>query len=172
MNKEEKREYDKMRQITYRVKNKEREKAKAKAYYIANKEKIDARVKIYANAHKEEIRIYHKAWHAANKEEKKKKADVWRIENPEKVRMYVRKKILKEHGLTLADYAQMLEDQDGRCKICGKEPGTKVLVVDHNHQTGKIRGLLCRRCNMGLGHFEDDLATILKAAAYLEENNQ
>lgn len=63
---------------------------------------------------------------------------------------------LKQYGLTLHDYYWMVEEQLGRCAICFKPPPRgKRLVVDHCHTTGKVRGLLCGRCNAGLGMLGD-----------------
>ena len=70
----------------------------------------------------------------------------------------------------MQEYDQMFDDQDGRCKLCGKSPeGSryKKLYVDHNHTTGKVRGLLCMECNFGLGKFKDDAELLLKARAYV-----
>ena len=72
------------------------------------------------------------------------------------------------YGITLDTYDAMLKEQNYVCKIC-KEPcptGRK-LAVDHDHTTGQVRGLLCLGCNVGLGHFNDDVNSILEAATYL-----
>lgn len=61
----------------------------------------------------------------------------------------------------------MAESQGWACKICNRIPENK-LHVDHCHETGKIRGLLCGGCNVGLGHFGDDPERLKYAAAYLE----
>jgi hypothetical protein len=77
------------------------------------------------------------------------------------------------YGITLADYDRMLVDQAGRCAICGTtDPGgrLKVWSVDHCHNSNKVRGLLCRRCNMGLGYFKDDTDRLLGAVAYLDRH--
>jgi hypothetical protein len=66
-------------------------------------------------------------------------------------------------------YSAILEAQDGRCAICGKFPTIRRLHVDHSHATGKIRGLLCHKCNVGLGHFNDDSDLLLKASEYLKK---
>ncbi len=69
----------------------------------------------------------------------------------------------------------LLESQGGVCAICKKEEqiidkggGTQRLSVDHDHDTGKIRGLLCNDCNVGLGRFKDNLELLRSAVAYLE----
>ena len=56
------------------------------------------------------------------------------------------------YGITLEDYEKMYSDQNGKCKLCKKE---KRLVVEHNHENGKVRGLTCDKCNHLLGHLEN-----------------
>jgi hypothetical protein len=68
--------------------------------------------------------------------------------------------------MSRADYDALLESQGGVCAVCGK-PSKKTLCVDHCHSTGTIRGLLCRKCNLGLGCLADDQATLIAALAYL-----
>jgi hypothetical protein len=77
----------------------------------------------------------------------------------------------RKYGITLAEYDTMLEQQEGCCKVCGTdEPGGQGRFhVDHNHTTGKVRGLLCSNCNTGIGKFKDSPTVLLKAAAYLLE---
>ena len=66
----------------------------------------------------------------------------------------------------------MMDWQGGKCKICGRQFGAGVLqdVIDHDHSTGLIRGLLCHNCNLGLGSFSDDPARLASAIEYLELN--
>lgn len=73
-------------------------------------------------------------------------------------------KLKRRYGLTQADYDTMLAEQGGVCWICGT--GGK-LHVDHDHDTGKVRGLLCPDCNVGLGYFKDSPVALRRAAAYL-----
>jgi hypothetical protein len=98
--------------------------------------------------------------------------------NPEKYRRYTssrsyrpalkRKANLKTFGLTVAEYDQMLVAQNNVCAICSNTCSSgKRLAVDHCHITGKIRGLLCRRCNQSIGKFHDDPVLIQKAVDYL-----
>lgn len=61
----------------------------------------------------------------------------------------------------------MLATQGGRCAICRELPGRKALHVDHDHASGRVRGLLCFRCNAGLGNFRDDPGTLKAALSYL-----
>jgi len=74
------------------------------------------------------------------------------------------------HGLSVDEYDRMLQLQAGCCAICRvTNPGTVHgwFVVDHNHATGVVRGLLCGRCNLGLGQFEDSSDRLVAAAQYL-----
>lgn len=72
----------------------------------------------------------------------------------------------REYGITLAVYESMYQAQEGCCKVCGKEEPQ--LVVDHDHDTRAVRGLLCNNCNLGLGHFKDDADRLRSAIKYLE----
>lgn len=74
----------------------------------------------------------------------------------------------KSFDMTPEDYFEMLESQNGVCWICEKEDGDRRLAVDHDHETGEIRGLLCRNCNVGLGHFKDSASLLARAILYLE----
>jgi Recombination endonuclease VII len=60
-------------------------------------------------------------------------------------------------GVSTEDYERMLAEQGGGCAICGAPPKTRRLHVDHNHKTGKVRGLLCFRCNRALPHYLDSV---------------
>lgn len=79
-----------------------------------------------------------------------------------------REKYLQQtHGISSAEYAQLLSLQNGVCSICGRAPKTQRLAVEHCHKTGIVRGLCCHRCNKLLGEVYDDPAVLLSAAAYL-----
>lgn len=102
--------------------------------------------------------------------------------NPEKQRDYWRERnrsprgkeaqLRTRYGIGLEEYNKLLQEQGGVCAICG---GTemkrgKYLCVDHDHVTGKIRGLLCDQCNHAIGKFKDDPTLLLKAIDYLTRN--
>lgn len=77
------------------------------------------------------------------------------------------RRLKKKYNLTPEEYENKVKSQDNKCAICQKVP-TKKLVVDHCHSTGEIRGLLCNKCNMGLGHFLDSSETLESALRYLQ----
>jgi hypothetical protein len=89
-----------------------------------------------------------------------------------KMRVYGRAYHLnKKYNLTEEDYAYKLIEQNHKCFICGmdeEEIPKKRLFVDHCHETGKIRKLLCHHCNAGLGHFKDSIQNLTKAISYLD----
>lgn len=80
---------------------------------------------------------------------------------------------LNKYGLTSDDYLRALAQVGERCAICGDAPSPGYrLAVDHDHASGKYRGLLCVRCNAGLGNFRDDPARLLRAADYLRQHRE
>lgn len=108
-----------------------------------------------------------------------KRSKKYYIDNPEKCKRTRRNNNLKNrYGLTPEDLEKMLRDQDNKCAICGQEMflhGTsadknKIAHVDHDHKTGKVRGLLCNECNIGLGKFMDNTDYLLSAISYLKKN--
>jgi hypothetical protein len=104
-----------------------------------------------------------------------------RRRDPEKTKEYIAKYKLKypdgyrhaqrkfKYGLTPEDYTQLLVSQQHRCKICNSilEPGRKT-CVDHDHITGKVRGILCNSCNLVLGHARDRSEVLEAAIIYLK----
>lgn len=74
----------------------------------------------------------------------------------------------RAYNITLEEYDRMLKAQGGKCAICSCELKGRNCHVDHNHETGEVRGLLCHSCNVGLGMFRDDRGRFLKASEYLK----
>lgn len=75
----------------------------------------------------------------------------------------------QNYGITDAEYVEMWKKQDGKCALCGKDIGEAYLDVDHDHKTGRVRGLLCRGCNMQLDEVFTENVTIGKIQEYLKE---
>lgn len=79
----------------------------------------------------------------------------------------IRNRMLKnKYNISQNDYLIMVTKQNGLCKICGKKCS---LVIDHDHETGQIRGLLCDRCNLGLGNFKDNPLLLINAIEYIKK---
>lgn len=128
----------------------------------------------------EEHRAKMRAHYQANKEKYKAQSKQWKAQNKEKVynpEIDRKQKLRTKYGLSWEQYEQMYNDQQGRCKICKNyaelwpEKRSHGLYVDHCHSTGKIRGLLCHYCNLGLGHFKDNPEFLLEAERYLRESD-
>ena len=91
--------------------------------------------------------------------------------------IYKNQKLKIAYGITLEQYNNLLNEQNGVCAICGlpetsfdkRTKKVRLLSVDHNHQLQKVRGLLCNNCNNGLGRFLDDEQNLLKAIKYLKK---
>lgn len=107
----------------------------------------------------------------------------WIKNNPEKHKSHCKKSTYKSHlknkwGLSLEDFERLLDSQNGVCKICKKSETTfdsktkeiKRLTVDHCHKTNAIRGLLCCKCNFGIGYFNDSIENLKNAIEYLSPN--
>jgi hypothetical protein len=104
------------------------------------------------------------------KEKTKKRAVIWRNKNPDKVQEQYQRKRLAKYNMTQEEFDIYLESQQGKCAICSNYLTNK-FTVDHNHQTGKVRGLLCYKCNTGIGHLQDSVDILSEAIKYLKERN-
>lgn len=99
---------------------------------------------------------------------------VWECKSCANLKRSQRKKDARPsmYGITWGDYDRFLEEQGGRCAIClADQPSAtrEVWCIDHCHETGVVRGLLCHECNTGLGKFRDNIANLTRAQAYLEK---
>lgn len=114
------------------------------------------------------------------------RAKQWRVDNIERFRENQRRgrgtpeaklrqreyHLGKKFGLTVERYEAMLAEQGGGCAICGRPPRPDIaLHVDHDHETGVVRGLTCFRCNNALGDFNDDPALLARASDYLDRHD-
>lgn len=106
-----------------------------------------------AKTHYWRCRVKYNEWQA-----RRRKVD------PLKAKKWARTTRLRKYGITEDEYQSLFNKQGGVCAICGGVPDTrwKMLAVDHDHQTGKVRGLLCMVCNTMLGRLENRLEVTLK----------
>lgn len=139
---------------------------------------------------RERKRLYMKEYRKKNKDSLRIKSRVWKTKNPDKLKQYretykvklgpsgvktqYRRQHLKQcYGLSLEQYDDMLKLQDRKCAICqityenSLNRDEKQFHVDHNHETGVVRGLLCSLCNKGLGTFGDRSDLLQNAIVYL-----
>jgi len=170
---DDKREY--LRQ--YYQKNKERllalQRERNRRDYQRNKSAYKARNQRWRKENPERYKALTKAYNLRNREKVKEVSRLWYQNNKARALATARRLKLKQYGLTLETFEAMLIAQDGRCAACDRvmtTPCSKAhtaTMVDHCHKTGKVRGLLCRRCNMAIGQFCDDPDLLIQAASYL-----
>lgn len=130
--------------------------AESRAYYLANRQKKLKHMRAYYLAHREERLEYSRRNRRAHPG-------------------HLRRNNLKRYGITPYEYGKRLKAQDGKCSICRCKESLidyrtnkpQRLSVDHCHDTNKIRGLLCNKCNTGLGKFCHDPALLSQAINYL-----
>jgi len=95
----------------------------------------------------------------------------WRESNPGQ---HKARHIKNRYGIALEEYEAMARLTGGRCPVCGEAPAPpfSVLDLDHDHETGRVRGLLCRGCNIALGGARDNPATLRALADYVEDHRR
>lgn len=123
--------------------NKEQRRAKAKEYYIANKSRFST---------------YTRKWRKDN------------IERARRLEVDGQRK--RKYGISRDKYEEMLEQSGGLCAICHESFGDDYPNIDHDHKTGQVRELLCRRCNHGLGNFRDNIDFLESSIAYLKKHKE
>ena len=112
----------------------------------------------------------HREYVRRNPELQKAAVIKYRKANPEVIQLQQRSsRLARCYGLTLEQFEQMLLAQDNCCPICLKE--LIIPCVDHDHNTNKIRGLLCSSCNTGIGHLKDNVSNLQNAIDYLNRSN-
>ncbi len=126
---------------------------------------MDTKKDTYYQRNREAVLARRKAHRAANpehyKETGRRQMARWRATNP---------RVSKSHGLTSDQVAARLQQQGGKCAICGVAQAK--WHGDHDHVTGKFRSVLCSKCNMGLGLFNDDPDRMTIAVAYLRRHSE
>ncbi len=113
---------------------------------------------------------YNKEYHRLNRPRMLERNRAWRKNNPDKMMVSRRQSSLKHnYGISLEDYNRLFGEQNGLCLGCYKHQTQlkKRLVVDHNHKTGKVRGLLCSACNTVLGFANDKVETLQRLIDYI-----
>lgn len=128
------------------------------------------RQKAYREQNLEKAREAVRRWRDDHREDDREAAKRWARNNPERASAIRREyRYQTKYGISTEDYEQMLRAQDGKCAICGASPGKHRLSVDHNHETGAVRALLCISCNTGVGYFERPIAVAIRD--YLESHH-
>ena len=129
----------------------------------------------YRRKNKKRIDEYHQKYKQKNKERIKEVNHQYKQKHREEANEYARQHRYDRYGMTQKEYNKIFEQQNGVCAICNQaetfgQYGKLIpLAVDHNHETDKIRGLLCRNCNLGIGYFNDSPELLKEVINYLEE---
>ena len=146
---------------------------KAKEYaarhYQKNKAKYRAANKRWIENHPDEFLAIQRNYLATEKGKQSVMKKQKKFQGSEKSNTRYRRSNLKRaYGLTLEQYDVMFDEQNGVCAICNEQATDgRRLAVDHDHKTGKIRGLLCMNCNVGIGNLQDDITILRNAVDYL-----
>jgi hypothetical protein len=154
----------------YNAKRTKEQQARAdRVKYAKHKDKIKARVLAHYHANHDAAIARKQRYSENNREEIRERARQWAKDNADKVKEWAWESgIKRRHGMTRSDYEKIYNEQSGLCAICGQPPREgKKLCIDHNHDTGAIRGLLCRNCNAAIGQLNDDIGMLKKAIQYL-----
>lgn len=107
-----------------------------------------------------------------DREQIQKRGQRYYIENQERIRAFQRKNhrsthLMARYGITIDEWEAIFESQGRVCAICKTDTPINRWHTDHCHNTRKVRGVLCQRCNIALGHFDDDQERLLAAHQYL-----
>jgi hypothetical protein len=146
---------------------------KTKAWKLKNPERHRAYMKAYAIKNAAKCSAWTKAWQKRNPEKmemaRKSRAER-RALGPIGYRRSIRNaRLRRKYGIGVSDYEDMFTAQRGRCAICGKK---KVLVVDHDHETGAVRKLLCNTCNGLIGYLESFSGMVTKCFEYIQQHKR
>lgn len=148
--------------------NPEKVKAIHRAYREANKDRIREQSREYREANRERIRETERRYREANKEARAEARRAYHEANPT---LQTEWALRRRYGISLADFNALLEGQGGRCAICRTStPPVRGWTVDHCHDSGRVRGVLCFNCNVAIGHLKDDPAVAEAAAQYLSDD--
>ena len=119
-------------------------------------------------------------YHQKHKEEENKRTKEWKVKNIEHVNKYNKEYrngtqgrdywLKHRYNLSLNDWLDIWKKQDGKCAVCGKAfENPSNACIDHNHITGKVRGLLCKKCNIAIGFFDENINSMERAIKYIQK---
>ena len=132
---------------------------RSRKYREANREVALERTRVWRQKHPE--------YKQPNTDQRRVLKKEWRKANPDRVKAH---RIKNTYGVTQEEVETMMQKQSNSCLICGRDFGEIQRCIDHDHDTGKVRGLLCHRCNLGLA-FLEDLTWMAFATQYLKGIN-
>lgn len=147
----------------------------SREYYSTNKKRIRDTNSDYRKLNRGEILVRQKNYREVNKESIRVRSKKYYKESQHVIKSHN----LKKYKISLEEYNNMLLSQNNLCSICNQEETSlsslgkvKNLAVDHCHKTGKVRGLLCWKCNVSLGRFKDSIELLQNAIDYLKKSRE
>jgi hypothetical protein len=156
------------------LEQKELYKLNKRLKYRANPEKHREKAKIWRSNNVEKDKENQKRRYWKNPEYYRQQAKERALRNPDGIKNAW---LLRYYKITLAEYRNLQEIQQGLCAICLNPEQSRhqngvlrELAVDHNHTTNEVRGLLCSNCNLAIGKFKDDTSLLAKAIEYLQKH--
>lgn len=154
----------------WRAKNLEKARRRVKKWQQENREAGRIYAREYRRLNPEKTREANRKWRAENLDWLRESFKEWAAKNP----MKLENNRLRKYGLTIKKWKRLLAKQGGACCICHEtsKPGKPRLAIDHDHKTGKVRGLLCSRCNTALGLLRDSAEIVQAAANYLRHHDR
>ena len=159
----------------------EKKRIRQRKYYREHKKECNERQQRYRGSNREKLRLKSEKYNREHKKEAKeyyknnydKIAIVKKKYYREHVKEVRERRIQQDYGMSLIEYEKLFTEQDGVCAICSEKETArqggklKELSIDHNHKTGKNRGLLCGRCNAAIGFLKESKELLEKAKIYL-----
>lgn len=150
----------------WRAANQDRVRANRKRYSAENRAAIARKTREWYKKNVARQAAYNKRYGEKHAVRIKRRRAEYHVKNRYHVANHW---LLRKYGMTLEQRDALLANQEGKCAVCRTTtPGGKGWVVDHDHVTGKVRGILCLTCNTGIGHLKDDVNVLKAAVVYLE----
>lgn len=156
-------ESQRLRSARYRNRFPEKVKKACEQWRQSHKKAASESSMRWAKAHPENVRKNNSRYQKSEKAQS-------RMKTPESKRRQKKWMIKYQYGLTSEDFERLEAAYSGKCPICGRTD--RELCVDHDHNTGVVRGMLCRTCNAGLGCLGDSVEGLIKALSYLQSHNR
>lgn len=152
----------------------EAKKAADKRYVEKNKEEVYKKIQEWRKKNRSKVLGYGLKFRLKNREKVRIRSSKYYQANKDRLHGF---RIKRLYGITLSEYYLLLKKQGEGCAICGTDKPysinykgkKKFFAIDHDHKTGKTRGILCHDCNRGLGSFVDSIDNLKKAIVYLEQ---
>jgi hypothetical protein len=140
---------------------------------MTKREKYLERRRLWRAANREKIKAQNRRYRSERVDEERERAREYRRRNQEAVRRRARNAMFRrKYGITLDERDALIAAQGGRCGICENTFGAERRrwpCIDHDHTTGRIRGVLCHACNIGIGKLGDTAEALRRALRYLEK---